>query len=324
MATQEQQHINHSVEEEKPKFNLYDNEEYNKCKEDAQRWENEYGSYYKSIMCCREIEGGCTNKTIEEAYEKIKPHICNSLEEVMAHKQKPVCVLPIGHEGKCCSSLNNLFINKQFQNSMAWIWTTEGDDSFIYKNRASRLFPIAIPDSFEKKIKDKNHRLSCAIPIKNATTSLMAAAATWDYAVLHCGIHPDEVYMGFTQGHVFVNKEFLAKYNLDTALLSHKAKMITVYAEQNKTLFDNQGCTICPVIGQRIGIQHVLNPDRCNPLGIQLGHVLPRSNTRHTIRGFNLVLMTRTGNRLVGEHDFNSQDWLEILRSTVTFHSSHA
>ena len=100
--------------------------------------------------------------------------------------------------------------------------------------------------------------------------------------------------------------------------------MVTVYAEQNKTLFDNQGCTICPVIGQRIGIQHVLNPDRCNPLGIQLGHVLPRSNTRHTIRGFNLVLMTRTGNRLVGEHDFNSQDWLEILRNTVTFHSSHA
>ena len=316
MATQEQQPINHSVEEEKPKFNLYDNEEYNKCKEDAQRWENEYGSYYKSIMCCREIEGGCTNKTIEEAYEKIKPHICNSLEEVMAHKQKPVCVLPIGHEGKCCSSLNNLFINKQSQNSMAWIWTTEGDDSFIYKNRASRLFPIAIPDSFEKKIKDKNHRLSCAIPIKNATTSLMAAAATWDYAVLHCCIDP--------QGHVFVNKEFLAKYNLDTALQSHKAKMVTVYAEQNKTLFDSQGCTICPVIGQRIGIQHVLNPDRCNPLGIQLGHVLPRSNTRHTIRGFNLVLMTRTGNRLVGEHDFNSQDWLEILRSTVTFHSSHA
>ena len=316
MATQEQQHINHSVEEEKPKFNLYDNEEYNKCKEDAQRWENEYGSYYKSIMCCRELEGGCTNKTIEEAYEKIKPHICNSLEEVMAHKQKHVCVLPIGHEGKCCSSLNNLFLNKQFQNSMAWIWTTEGDDSFIYKNRASRLFPIAIPDSFEKKIKDKNHRLSCAIPIKNATTSLMAAAATWDYAVLHCSIDP--------QGHVFANKEFLTKYNLETALQSHKAKMITIYAEQNKTLFDSQGSTICPVIGQRIGIQHVINPDRCNPLGIQLGHVLPRSNTRHTIRGFNLVLMTRTGNRLVGEHDFNSQDWLEILRSTVTFHSSHA
>ena len=315
MSTQEEQPINHSLEEEKPKFNLYDNDEYNQCKEDAQRWENEYGSYYKSIMCCRELEGGCTNKTIEEAYEKIKPHICNSLEEVMAHKQKHVCVLPIGHEGKCCSSLNNLFLNKQFQNSMAWIWSTEGDDSFIYKNRASRLFPIAIPDSFEKEIKNKNHRLSCAIPIKNATTPLMAAAATWDYAVLHCSIDP--------QGHDVINKDFFTKYNLGPAFQRHKEKMIAVYAQQNKTLFDSQGYTICPVIGQRIGIQHVFNPDRCNPLGIQLGHVLPRSNTRHTIRGFNLVLMTRTGNRLVGEHDFNSQDWLEILRNTVAFHSSH-
>ena len=312
MTTQEQQPI---VEEEKPKFNLYDNDEYNQCKEDAQRWENQYGSYYKSIMCCHEVEGGCTNKTIEEAHEKIKPHICNSLEEVMSHKQKPICVLPIGHQGKCCSSLNALFTNKQFQNSMAWIWSTEGDDSFIYKNRASRLFPIAIPDSFEKKIKNKDYRLSCAIPIKNATTPLMAAAATWDYAVLHCSIDP--------QDHNFINKDFFAKYNLGAAFQRHKDKMVTVYAEQNKTLFDIQGYTICPVIGQRIGIQHVLNPDRCNPLGIQLGHVLPRSNTRHTIRGFNLVLMTRTGNRLVGEHDFNSQDWLEILRSTVAFHSSH-
>ena len=125
------------------------------------------------------------------------------------------------------------------------------------------------------------------------------------------------------QDHNFINKDFFAKYNLGAAFQRHKEKMITVYTEQNKTLFDSQGYTICPVIGQRIGIQHVLNPDRCNPLGIQLGHVLPRSNTRHTIRGFNLVLMTRTGNRLVGEHDFNSQDWLEILRSTVAFHSSH-
>lgn len=315
MSTQEEQPINHSLEEEKPKFNLYDNDEYNQCKEDAQRWENEYGSYYKSIMCCCQLEGGCTNKTIEEAHEKIKPHTCNSLEEVMAHKQKHLCVLPIGHEGKCSSSLNNLFTNKQFQNSMAWIWSTEGDDSFIYKNRASRLFPIAIPDSFEKEIKNKNHRLSCAIPIKNATTPLMAAAATWDYAVLHCSID--------SQGHDFINKDFFTKYNLGPAFQRHKEKMIAVYAEQNKMLFDNQGYTICPVIGQRIGIQHVFNPDRCNPLGIQLGHVLPRSNTRHTIRGFNLVLMTRTGNRLVGEHDFNSQDWLEILRNTVAFHSSH-
>ena len=297
------------------KYNLYDNDEHNECKEDAQRWENEYGSYYKSIMCCNELEGGCTNKTIEEAYEKIRPHVSNTLEEVMSHKQKPLCVLPIGHEGKCCSSLNSLFTNRQFQNSMAWIWTTEGDDSFIYKNRASRLFPIAIPDSFEKKIKNKDLRLSCAIPIKNSTTALMAAAATWDYAVLHCSIDP--------RGHEFINKEFFAKYNLTTAFQRHKEKMINVYAQQNKVLFDSQGFTICPVIGDRIGIEHVFNSDRCNPMGIQLGHVLPRSNTRHTIRGFNLVLMTRTGNRLVGEHDFNSQDWLTILRNVVAFHSSH-
>ena len=174
--------------EEQSKFNLYDNEEFNKCKKDAQRWEEEYGPYYKDTMCCREVEGGCTDKTVEEAYEKIKPHICNSLEEVISHKQKPLCVLTPGHEGKCCSSFNNLFTNKQFQNSMAWIFSTEGEDGYVYKNRASRLFPIAIPDSFEKKIKNKNHRLSCAIPIKNATTPLMAAAATWDYAVLHCSI----------------------------------------------------------------------------------------------------------------------------------------
>ena len=42
--------------------------------------------------------------------------------------------------------------------------TTEGDDDYVYKNRASRTFPIAIPDSLEKKIKNKRRKIEMCYP----------------------------------------------------------------------------------------------------------------------------------------------------------------
>jgi hypothetical protein len=294
-----------------PQFDLYSNPEYNQCKEEAAQWDAQYGDYYRSVLCLEPLSGGCNEKTIRESYDKMQPFITNTIDEIIQQKQAPLCVLPKGHSGKCSSSMSSLFTHKSFQNSMAWIFTTEGDDGYIYKNRATRLFPLAIPDSIEKQIKSKDHRLSCAIPLKNATTNLMAAAATLDYAVLHYYIEKADT---------ITNISFVEKYGLAALFATHKEKMIQVYRTHRKQIFHSDGHTLCPVLCQKIGIEHVFDSDRCNPYGIQLGHVLPRSNIRHTIRGFNLVLMTRTGNRLVGEHDFQSDDWLHILQSTVAAH----
>ena len=303
----------HQSTEMEAKFNIYNNPEYNRCQEEARLWEEAHGSYYREIMCLKPLDGGCTTKTIEEAYRKIEPFISNTLEEVLEKKQAPLCVLPINHQGKCMCNYNSLFTHKSFQNSLAWIGTTEGDDGYVYKNRANRTFPIAIPDSIEKKIKNKENRFSCAIPLKNATTNLMAATASLDYAVMHYFIEGSDA---------VVNESFVAKFG--DALIPffhlHRQALSAHYAKIQKRAFDDDGHTICPVLHEKIRTEHVFDSDRCNPNGIQLGHVQPRSNERFTIRGMNLLIMTRTGNRLVGEHDFTGNEWLRILQQVVSAH----
>jgi hypothetical protein len=297
------------------KFNIYDSTEYNSCQEEARVWEETHGPYYKGVMCLKPLDGGCTKKTIEEAHAKIEPFISNTLEEVMEKKQSPLCVLPQNHHGKCVCNYNTLFTHKSFQNSLAWIGTTEGDDGYVYKNRANRTFPIAIPDSIEKQIKNKANKLSCAIPLKNATTNLMTATAALDYAVMHYFIKDADT---------VVNKGFVDKFgdSLAPFFQAHRQALSAHYATIQKRAFDDEGHTICPVLHEKINIEHVFDSDRCNPNGIQLGHVQPRSNERFTIRGMNLLIMTRTGNRLVGEHDFTGNEWLRILQQTVFAHTA--
>ena len=103
------------------------------------------------------------------------------------------------------------------------------------------------------------------------------------------------------------------------AFEAHREYMRTHFNGYNRRIFNETGHTLCPVMGTKIDILSALDNDRCNPTGIQLGHVEPRNNESFTIRGFNLLIMTRTGNRLVGEHHFLGQEWLNILRNVIAF-----
>ena len=69
----------------------------------------------------------------------------------------------------------------------------------------------------------------------------------------------------------------------------------------------------------RILIENIVNPDRCNSRAIQLGHCCPRSDREYTIRGFNIVVMTRDGNRIVGDYNFLEDGWITLLRRVVSF-----
>ena len=305
----------HQSNMEVTKFDIYDNPEYNSCQEKARVWAETHGQYYRNCMCLQPMEGGVSKKTAEDAYMKMEPFISNTIEEVIEMMQVPLCVLPVNHQGKCVCNYNSLFTHKSFQNSLAWIGTTEGDDGYVYKNRGNRKFPIAIPDSIEKQIKNKTNKLSCAIPLKNASTNLMIATAALDYAVMHYFIEGADA---------VINTTFVDKFgdSLVPFFQAHRQALSAHYATIQKRVFDGDGNTICPVLHEKIKIEHVFDPDRCNPNGIQLGHVQPRSNERFTIRGMNLLIMTRTGNRLVGEHDFTGNEWLRILQQTVFAHAA--
>lgn len=294
------------------KVDLFNNPEYNACKLAEEMWKEKNGKYYSSILCLKECRG-CGERTIKEAYGKMQPFITNSLEEVLEHNEAKLCILPKGHRGGCRAHCHSsLFTHSALQNSLSWIYTTEGDDDYVYKNRASRTFPIAISDSFEKKIKDKDVRLRCAIPLKNASSPLLLASAYLDYLTLHSYINGVVPY---------INSSFVEDNQFQSVFESHREHMQTHFSGYNRRIFNEIGHTLCPVMGTPIDIRSTLDNDRCNPTGIQLGHVEPRNNESFTIRGLNLLIMTRTGNRLVGEHHFLGQEWLDILRNVIAFAS---
>ena len=99
------------------------------------------------------------------------------------------------------------------------------------------------------------------------------------------------------------------KYNLQEQYNIHKRFMSSYFENYNRFPFNKDGYTQCPVINKEINISDVLDNDRCNPNSIQLGHIEPRNNYSFTIRGLNILIMTRTGNRLVGEYNFLEDEW---------------
>ena len=82
------------------------------------------------------------------------------------------------------------------------------------------------------------------------------------------------------------------------------------------------GHTICPVIPKGLEIINVADPERDNRTvidryDVQMGHISSRTNECYTIYGTNLVMMTREGNRIIGEYSLIEDDWINYLRALV-------
>jgi hypothetical protein len=190
------------------------------------------------------------------------------------------------------------------------IYSTPGNDDYIFKNRSNRLFPIKLTDSFQRKIKDKKIKLSCAIPLKDSTTPLMQASAYLDYITFVMSIKE-------------VNEKYITWTNIIPFLLKHKEELINRFKLKNKRLFNDEGFTICPVTGYEITLEDIAKDTRIEngPNDIQLGHCDIRNENSFTIRGFNICLMTREGNRLVGDTSFFDDSWIKKLEVIVKFHN---
>jgi len=79
---------------------------------------------------------------------------------------KHVCVLPKGHEGNCEINYNKIFKKTNITNKLIGsiqhaIYTTPGNDDYVYKNRASRLYSVVLSKEEEIKIKDKKIKKMC-------------------------------------------------------------------------------------------------------------------------------------------------------------------
>ena len=294
-------------------LDLYNNENYNACKFHAKNWEETEGEYYQSILCCKEIISGGKNnkKSVDASFDKIKKWVSNDIQDIYAHILDDVCVLCKGHTGRCHNTADIFKVPKSTIDKVKTaIYSTPGNDDFIFKNRSNRLFPIMLTDSFQRKIKNKNEKLSCAIPIKDASTPLMQAGAYLDYITFLLNIQE-------------VREKHTKPGNIDYLNLmdNHKKELIKRFKANGKTIFNKDGFTICPVTGYTITLNDVSGDTRIdnNKYDIQLGHCENRNENLFTIRGFNICMMTREGNRLVGDSSFFDNSWLDTLKTVLKF-----
>jgi hypothetical protein len=306
--------VNDSSVSKKTMISILADEKYKTCTKHAQEWEALNGAEYRSLMCLKPLTTTSKKEVVPAASERLKDKITETLEELETTSQKFLCVLPIGHSGKCTHLPHkSLLKNKGISVKLDWIYSTPGNDDYVYKNRSSRLFPIRISDRVEKILRNKNIKLKCAVPLSESSTPLMLAAAYLDYITLLLNVQGIEDHLNTSHVHL---KE------IQTIAKKHAKSLSKYYAKFKRRIFDAEGYSICPMLHKRILINDLENVDIKNNSSFQLGHVTPRSESEFTIRGKNLVFMTREGNRILGDHDLRDQDFMLLLKQIAELHLS--
>jgi hypothetical protein len=297
-------------------------EDYQRCQELSRQFEeSETGQHYRRLFCLEEVEG-VESRILESSYQRLQPHIVNTWEEVQSRVRKQLCVLPRGHRGPC-RCFPRIFITgvelitKMNQKTKTAILNTPGADGRIFKNRCSRLFPIALTNEQELMLRQEHvPRLNCAIPLKEQTTPFMMASALIDRIIYNMNVN------GMNEHIDQESPDFISYNEGGDKLNEHKIFLQKYFLSHNRRVFNDMGNTLCPVIHRTfeienlVGLEHDmrLNPDRYD---VQMGHISSRTNERYTIHGTNLVMMTRDGNRIIGEHSLIENDWIDSLRAVI-------
>jgi len=282
------------------------------CTTHAAAWASSELPHYTNLMCMKPV-GNVTLPPIHAAHEHMSTWTTESIEDV-TKQQQYCCVLPKGHTGGCdYDPADKIFRNKTVACKFDWLFSTPGDDDYIYKNRATRLFPYKVPDNLQSQWRDKSIKRKCAIPLKEGSTPEMMAAAWLDYFALMISVEGiDDELKGYT--HLSALREMAA---------AHKVELTRHYEMLGKKLFDGKGFSICPVMGTRLNVAQIANPDLCDLNAIQLGHVVPRNDEQYTIRGKNILMMTRRGNLLVGDCSFLDDTWISQMEQAARFQRSN-
>jgi len=298
------------------KINLYTNNYFNSCKFKSLDFKNN-DTYYSNILCLKNITNKYNDyKSYNKSYENIKDFISNNFSEIIDYSKTSdkLCVLEKNHKGKCNCNPHNLIFKKTNESKkiinkiINSIYVTPGNDGYVFKNRASRLYPIILSSEDERIIKNKNKKLKCAIPIKDHSTPFMLATAYFDFLVFILNIKGvDELIIKIN------NQEYLNTIN------NHKEHLQKLFNNHSRDIFDENGFTICPVIHQQFTLDNIIKIDRFKPsnMDTQLGHIISRNDLGYTIYGGNICLISRKGNLILGENSLLENTWINELKNIV-------
>ena len=289
--------------------------EYEEFNSSLMKYEN--NAHYTGLMCMKVTKYGPNNPTPENLECIVGTGITNESRENLKH----VCVMPIGHEGKCCHDLAaSLFVKNDLTAKLNTsivkaIYFTPGNDDYVYKNRSSRLFKSALSKTHEKEVRNKEIKKRCAIPLKDASTPILLAQAYLDWVTFVVSIDGIEQHLNTT--HPQFESVFSMVQKNKTKLHAH------YYGLHDRIVFDTNGFTICVITREKCSLDDFADPNRDNRViikdtDIQMGHNNPRSESYSSIRGENLVPMSRRGNLIIGEKIFTENIWIDELHRIVS------
>jgi hypothetical protein len=231
------------------------------------------------------------------------------------------CILPKGHTGKCCTKFNSLFKKNSITDKLVGsinlaIYSTPGNDDYVFKNRSSRLYDNVLSSEEEKKIRDKTEKKKCAIPLKDTSSPILLAQAYFDWITYIVNIEDITEHLNIENGS---NKDILAMIH------KNKEHLISVFGSFNRNVFNSSGHSICVITRHPIKLSDVSDPTRDNRVNIsdkdiQLGHNHPRTEEYVSIRGENLVPMSRRGNLIIGERVFTQDIWIDELKQIMSIY----
>jgi len=205
------------------------------------------------------------------------------------------------------------------------IYSTPGDNDHVFKNRDSRLHPIAFTSKQEKHIREswsggvKDKKLKCSIPLKEKSTLFMLSTAYLDYMAYTVNILDMDEHIDKGSTHYKMCNDMLS---------SHKDHLVNYFTHNKRKVFDEEGNTVCAVSQQKLRVSDIADPTRNNrvnplPTDIQMGHIASRCDECFTVYGKNIVMMSRRGNLLIGEHSFIEDIWLDEINSILTYQKYH-
>ena len=270
--------------------------------------EKELNEHYLTLFCLKSTKYGPKQNN--------NNYINNS--QILKNREnlKHVCVLPKGHKGNCEINYNKIFKKSNITNKLIGsiqhgIYTTPGNDDYVYKNRASRLYPIVLTKEEELKIRDKNIKKKCAIPLKEASTPILLAQAYIDWMTFILNIIDINEYL---------NKNYIMFNLINKGIKQNKLYLKNIYP--NRNIFDNNGNTICVITQNICLMKHFSDPLRDNRLiisdnDIDFSHNIPKNNLYVSIYGGNLVPMCRRGNLILGNKQFTDNLWINELQSII-------
>lgn len=313
-------------------------------------------NHYRRYLCLQPIPetSKTTHRaTIESAFKQIEPFITNTLAEINEKAENKLCILPKGHSGKCMSKChNNLFKRDATAAAAAStrfgtkidqaIYTTPGNDGIIYKNRHDRGFPIVVSSANERLIKEYERTLaaagaaaaagtvskrSCAIPLCERSTPLMMATAYIDFMSYLLNIQGIDEYLTPDENLSAQEKEMIVFLQN-----THKSFLDTFYRGYNRRIFtatchgdgtgETGGFTRCAVRMYTFTPRDFVDTTRDSRFDIsqndiQIGHIVSRSDSEYTIRGLNVLFMSRRGNLIIGEENYLEEGWRDTLRGCL-------